>query len=81
MGRDINTPGDEMFPYVGPDAKLYFASDGHPGLGKLDIFAATRSEGITRVENLGLPINSPADDFGLVYTDPTRGIGVEPVGG
>ena len=73
MGRDINTPGDEMFPYVGPNAKLYFASDGHPGLGKLDVFVATRSGGVTRVENMGQPINSPADDFGLIYTDPTKG--------
>ncbi|MCX6213642.1 OmpA family protein [Spirosoma sp.] len=73
MGRDINTPGDEMFPYVGANAKLYFASDGHPGLGKLDIFVATRSGGVTRVENMGQPINSPADDFGLIYTDPTKG--------
>lgn len=73
MGRDINTPGDEMFPYVAPNAKLYFASDGHPGLGKLDVFVATRSGGVTRVENMGQPINSPADDFGLIYTDPTRG--------
>ena len=73
MGRDINTPGDEMFPYVGPDAKLYFASDGHPGLGKLDVFVATRSGGVTRIENMGQPINSPADDFGLIYTNPTSG--------
>lgn len=73
MGRDINTPGDEMFPYVGADAKLYFASDGHPGLGKLDVFVATRSGGVTRVENMGQPINSPADDFGLIYTKPTEG--------
>lgn len=73
MGRDINTPGDEMFPYVGPNAKLYFSSDGHPGLGKLDVFVATRSGGVTRVENMGQPINSPADDFGLIYTDPTTG--------
>jgi outer membrane protein OmpA-like peptidoglycan-associated protein len=73
MGRDINTPGDEMFPYVGPDAKLYFSSDGHPGLGKLDVFVATRSGGVTRVENMGQPINSPADDFGLIYVNPTKG--------
>ncbi|QIP17639.1 OmpA family protein [Spirosoma aureum] len=73
MGRDINTPGDEMFPYVGQNAKLYFSSDGHPGLGKLDVFVATRSGGVTRVENMGQPINSPADDFGLIYTDPTKG--------
>lgn len=73
MGRDINTPGDEMFPYVGPGAKLYFASDGHPGLGKLDVFVATRSGGITRVENMGQPINSSSDDFGLVYLEPNKG--------
>ncbi|GAA4412584.1 OmpA family protein [Nibrella viscosa] len=73
MGRDINTPGDEMFPYVAEDGKLYFASDGHPGLGKLDIFVATRSQGIIRVENLGQPINSPADDFGLVFADKESG--------
>lgn len=73
MGRDINTPGDEMFPYVGANAKLYFASDGHPGLGKLDVFVATRSGGVTRVENMGQPINSPADDFGLIYTEPAKG--------
>lgn len=73
MGRDINTPGDEMFPYVAPNAKLYFASDGHPGLGKLDVFVATRSGGVTRVENMGQPVNSPADDFGLIYTEPTKG--------
>ncbi|WP_206023373.1 OmpA family protein [Runella sp. CRIBMP] len=69
MGKDINTPGDEMFPYVGPDAKLYFASDGHPGLGKLDLFVATRSQGVITIENLGAPINSRFDDFGLVYLD------------
>lgn len=69
MGKDINTPGDEMFPYVGPDAKLYFASDGHPGLGKLDVFVATRSQGVITIENLGAPINSRFDDFGLVYAD------------
>jgi len=73
MGRTINTPGDEMFPHVGADAKLYFASDGHPGLGKLDVFVATRTGGVTRVENMGQPINSPADDFGLIYTKPTEG--------
>ena len=69
MGKDINTPGDEMFPYVGPDAKLYFASDGHPGLGKLDLFVATRSQGVITVENLGPPVNSRFDDFGLVFAD------------
>ncbi|MFT4032064.1 MAG: OmpA family protein [Siphonobacter sp.] len=73
MGRDLNTPGNELFPYVSPDAKLYFASDGHPGFGGLDLFEATRNEGIIAVQNLGLPFNSTADDFGLVWADSTRG--------
>lgn len=67
MGKDINTAGDDMFPYVSPDNKLYFASDGHPGLGKLDIFVAIRSQGVISVENLGVPFNTPQDDFGLVF--------------
>ncbi len=73
MGRDINTAGDEMFPYVSADAKLYFASDGHPGLGRLDLFVATREEGVIRIDNLGQPFNSRADDFALVLADSTRG--------
>jgi peptidoglycan-associated lipoprotein len=71
MGKDINTAGDEMFPYVSPDNKLYFASDGHPGLGKLDIFVATRSQGIITIENLGVPFNTPQDDFGFVFYEDT----------
>ncbi len=67
MGKEINTAGDEMFPYVAEDGKLYFASDGHPGLGKLDIFMAVRSSGKIKVENMGLPFNSNMDDFGLVF--------------
>ncbi len=73
MGRDINTPGNEMFPFVAPDGKLYFSSDGHPGLGKLDVFVATRSQGVIRVENMGQPVNSPADDFGYVLMDTDKG--------
>lgn len=73
MGRDINTPGDEIFPFVAADGKLYFSSDGHPGLGKLDVFVATRSGGVIRIENMGRPINSPADDFGLTFPEPNRG--------
>lgn len=67
MGRDINTTGDDMFPYVAEGGKLYFASDGHPGLGKLDLFSATRTQGVITIENMGLPFNSPQDDFGLVF--------------
>jgi peptidoglycan-associated lipoprotein len=75
MGKDINTPGDEMFPYVAPDAKLYFSSDGHPGLGKLDVFVATRSQGVITIENLGTPINTRFDDFGLVFADDEKRFG------
>ena len=75
MGKDINTPGDEMFPYVAPDAKLYFASDGHPGLGKLDVFVAVRSQGVISIENLGTPINTRFDDFGLVFADDEKRFG------
>lgn len=73
MGSDINTPGDEMFPYVSPDAKLYFASDGHPGLGRLDLFAATRKDGEITIENIGQPFNSRFDDFGLAMIDKDHG--------
>lgn len=65
MGKIINTPGDEMFPFVSEDGKLYFSSDGHPGLGKLDLFVAVRSGGKTTIENMGLPYNTAADDFGM----------------
>ncbi len=68
MGREINTAGDEMFPYVAEDGKLYFASDGHPGLGKLDLFLAVRASGKITVENMGIPYNSNMDDFGLVMS-------------
>lgn len=73
MGPEINTAGNEMFPYVSEDGSLYFSSTGHPGLGKLDIFQAVREGGQITVENLGKPINSPADDFGLYQFDLTRG--------
>jgi len=73
MGADINTAGDEMFPYVSGDGKLYFASDGHPGLGGLDLYIATRKNGEIQVEHLGLPLNSRFDDFGLVAIDSTKG--------
>lgn len=73
MGENINTPGNEIFPYVGGTGKLYFSSDGWPGFGKLDIFEATREGGKMKLENLGAPINSSADDFGLFLFNPSRG--------
>ncbi len=66
--EEINTPGDEMFPYVRDSVTLYFASNGHPGMGGLDLFKATQdSTGKWKVENLGAPINSMADDFGITF--------------
>lgn len=73
MGNEINTPGNEMFPYVDDEGKLFFASNGHPGFGGLDQFVAERTGGETIVRNLGIPINSSDDDFGLIYTDRTHG--------
>ncbi|GAB4249738.1 MAG: OmpA family protein [Ekhidna sp.] len=73
LGPEINTAGDEMFPYVSEDGSLYFSSDGHPGFGKLDMFKAVRESGKISVENLGKPMNSSADDFGLFQFDLTRG--------
>lgn len=67
MGSTINTPGNEMFPYAHPDGALYFSSDGHPGMGGLDIFKANMVNGAWKVENMRYPINSPADDFGIVF--------------
>lgn len=68
LGEFINTPGDEMFPYVRTDSILYFASDGHPGFGGLDIFKATLTRsGGWKVENMGQPMNSSADDFGITF--------------
>jgi outer membrane protein OmpA-like peptidoglycan-associated protein len=73
MGEHVNTPGNEIFPYAGGTGKLYFSSDGWPGFGGLDIFEATREGGRLHLENLGTPINSPADDFGLFLFNPSRG--------
>ena len=68
LGPEINTPGDEMFPYVRDSVTLYFASNGHPGMGGLDLFKATQdSTGKWHVENLKAPINSMADDFGITF--------------
>jgi peptidoglycan-associated lipoprotein len=68
LGPDINTDGDEMFPYVRDSVTIYFASNGHPGLGGLDIFkAAQDSTGKWHVVNMEAPINSMADDFGITF--------------
>ena len=68
LGMNINTNGDELYPYIRDNGILYFASNGHPGMGGLDIFKATKNEdGEWVVENMRYPINSSADDFAIVF--------------
>lgn len=71
LGPDINTEGNDDFPYVRSDGSLYFSSDGHPGMGGLDIFRATAVGDLAdlrwKVENMGFPINSAGDDFGITF--------------
>jgi peptidoglycan-associated lipoprotein len=68
LGPDINTPGDELFPYEREDGTLYFASDGQIGMGGLDIFKAKpQPDGSWTVQNMKPPINSFADDFGIAF--------------
>jgi outer membrane protein OmpA-like peptidoglycan-associated protein len=76
MGKEINTEGNEMFPYADEGGNLYFSSDGHEGLGGLDVFYAELREGIAYkgVQNVGAPINSEKDDFGII-TDKGRSNG------
>ncbi|MDO9256555.1 MAG: OmpA family protein [Bacteroidales bacterium] len=67
-GPVINTPDDEMFPFMRNDTSLYFSSNGLPGLGGLDIFRCTFSNGVwTKPVNLQVPVNSPGDDFAIVF--------------
>ncbi len=74
LGEWINTPGDEMFPSFRSDSVLYFASNGHPGYGGLDIFRAemTKSGG-WNVTNMGTPVNSSSDDFGITFGEGESG--------
>lgn len=71
LGPDINTEGNDDFPYVRSDGSFYFSSDGHPGMGGLDIFKATvvgdPADLRWTVENMGSPINSAGDDFGITF--------------
>jgi peptidoglycan-associated lipoprotein len=68
LGPVINTMGEEMFPFMRNDTTLYFSSNGHPGMGGLDIFKSTLSGGEwTKPVNMQVPLNSAADDFGIVF--------------
>jgi peptidoglycan-associated lipoprotein len=74
MGPEINTSGNEMFPFAHADGSLYFASDGHVGFGGLDIFKATQEESVWKVQNVGQPINSSFDDCAIIFErDNNRG--------
>ncbi len=64
----VNTPGDEVFPFFRNDTTLYFASNGHPGLGGLDVFKTTMRDGKwTKPVNMQVPVNSAGDDFAMVF--------------
>ena len=77
LGAPINTPGDEMFPTFRPNGDLYFSSNGHPGMGGLDIFIAkptksdfsenSESSDSYQLEHPGFPLNSQGDDFGMTF--------------
>ena len=73
LGADINTNARETFPFIGRNGHLYFASDGHPGLGGLDIYCAKKSsDGSYKILNVGEPINSQNDDFALIFDASTK---------
>lgn len=76
LGDKINTAGRESFPFISNDQYLFFASDGHPGLGGLDLFVAKLTDDgqVGPVYNMGTPFNSPLDDFSF-YLDPQKNKG------
>ena len=77
LGKGINTSADEMYPYVHADGTLYFASNGHPGYGGLDIYKAERDTNFTDsvvwvLYNMGAPFNGTGDDFGITFAGNTQ---------
>lgn len=73
LGRNVNTALRETFPFVSANGDLYFSSDGHLGLGGLDIFVVPgETENYTAVYNVGAPINSKDDDFSFIVNDKTK---------
>ena len=77
MGKGINTSADEMYPYMHADGTLYFASNGHPGYGGLDIYKAERDTNVTDstvwvLYNMGAPFNGIGDDFGITFAGNTQ---------
>jgi len=74
MGPKVNSPGNEMFPWISADSVLYFASNGHPGLGGFDIFRSRlTAAGPGNVFNMGYPLNTRHNDHGLILIDDTTG--------
>lgn len=74
LGKGINTEGKETFPYVTSENEIYFASDGYPGLGGLDVFVGQIENNgtISDIQNLGADINSPKDDFAYIIDPVSR---------
>ncbi|MDQ3109766.1 MAG: OmpA family protein [Bacteroidota bacterium] len=75
LGSEVNSAGDEVFPFIRKDGMLFFSSDGQAGLGGLDIFSAQKENGKwVNVANQGAPLNGPTDDFGISFNaDGSRG--------
>jgi len=73
LGNGINTEGQEMFPYISDSNTLYYSSDGLPGLGGLDVFFTGMNNGsFAKVRNVGIPVNSGADDFAFTINEETE---------
>jgi len=73
LGANINTEGRENFPFISKKGDLYFSSDGHPGLGGLDVFGCKNVDGkFSRPRNLSVPLNSGKDDFSFYMNDDTK---------
>ena len=74
LGNTINTEGKETYPYLTSENEIYFASDGHPGLGGLDVFVANidKNGKISNIQNVGADVNSPKDDFAYIIDPETR---------
>ncbi|MGB1307621.1 MAG: OmpA family protein [Oceanihabitans sp.] len=72
LGQKVNTEGKEMFPYISSNGTLYLSSDGHLGLGGLDVFYTREIDGkMTPIRNIGIPVNSNADDFAFTINEET----------
>ncbi len=74
LGAEINTPGRESYPFIDQDQRLYFSSDGHLGIGGLDVFYANMNDNgdYAQPRNIGKPVNSSADDFSFTYLVPMK---------